>query len=121
MDNVIEHLKRRSEFLRVANMRSKWVTHGLILQFANILNSSSTNKYQEVNKNFRVGFTCSKKIGNAVARNLAKRRLRAVATTILPIHASPDYDYVLIGRKETLHRPFDLLLQDLRTALEHVV
>jgi ribonuclease P protein component len=46
----------------------------------------------------RVGFTCSKKVGNAVARNRAKRRLREIARLILPTSGQPGHDYVLIGR-----------------------
>jgi len=68
----------------------------------------------------RVGFTCSKKVGNSVARNRAKRRLRAAAAELLPSLAQPGFDYVLIGRQETLRRPYGLLLQDLRTALKRV-
>jgi ribonuclease P protein component len=67
-----------------------------------------------------VGFTCSKKVGNAVARNRAKRRLREAARQILTGEAAMGHDYVLIGRQETLRRPFVLLLQDLRTALKRV-
>ena len=66
----------------------------------------------------RIGFTCSKKVGNAVARNRAKRRLREVARLILPDHGTPGVDYVLIGRREaTATRDFTALQADLRTAL----
>ena len=69
----------------------------------------------------RVGFTCSKKVGNAVARNRAKRRLREVARLALPDHARPGWDYVLIGRAgQTATREFDELLSDLRAALAKV-
>jgi ribonuclease P protein component len=69
----------------------------------------------------RVGFTCSKKVGNAVARNRAKRRLREIARAVLPEMAQPGWDYVLVGRKDsTAARPFDLLLSDLRVALERL-
>ena len=67
----------------------------------------------------RVGFTCSKKVGNAVARNRAKRRLREVARLILPTLGQPGWDYVLIGRAhETAARPFHDLQGDLRYALK---
>lgn len=67
----------------------------------------------------RVGFTCSKKVGNAVARNRAKRRLREVARSILPVEGRPGWDYVLIGRAgATADRPYASLLQDLRYALK---
>lgn len=65
----------------------------------------------------RIGFTVSKKVGNAVARNRAKRRLRAAAAAVLPVRAAPGMDYVLIGRQATLARPFDELKADLATAL----
>jgi len=66
----------------------------------------------------RVGFTCSKKVGNAVARNRAKRRLRAAAREVLPRLGRPGWDYVLIGRPdETASRPFALLLAELEDAL----
>lgn len=69
----------------------------------------------------RVGYTCSKKVGNAVARNRAKRRLRAAAAEILPGSARPGWDYVLIGRAETTaSRPFAALLDDLSSAVSRV-
>ena len=66
----------------------------------------------------RIGYTCSKKVGNAVARNRAKRRLRAVAQDVLPDAGHPGWDYVLIGRAEqTANLPFATLCADLRAAL----
>lgn len=69
----------------------------------------------------RVGFTCSKKVGNAVARNRAKRRLREIARLVLPSAGRDGYDYVLVGRPgTTAARNFEALLDDLRRALEKV-
>ena len=65
-----------------------------------------------------IGFTCSKKVGNAVARNRAKRRLREIARLELPFHGKPGFDYALIGRAEaTATREFETLRDDLRHAL----
>ena len=69
----------------------------------------------------RVGLTCSKKLGNAVARNRAKRRLRALVRAVMPQAARPGWDYVLIGRPETTAtRPFDQMQADLQRALGQV-
>jgi ribonuclease P protein component len=64
----------------------------------------------------RLGFTCSRKLGGAVARNRARRRLRAAADAVL--RPGPDgWDLVLVGRAATLDRPFPALVADLRAAL----
>ncbi len=101
-------LKKRADFLKAARGR-KIVTPGYILQIRDRKDNDTA---------VRVGFTCSKKVGNAVARNRAKRRLREVARLVLPSHARPGHDYVLIGRAEvTATRPFTIMLDDLREAL----
>lgn len=104
---AFEVLKNRSDFLRAAKGRSKGVTGFHFQAF-----------YRGDEQPPRVGFTCSKKVGNAVARNRAKRRLREIAR-LQPLRAG--WDYVLIGRKEvTATRGFEDLRCDLRKALEAV-
>lgn len=68
----------------------------------------------------RLGLTASKKVGNAVARNRARRRLRALAVELLPDHAAPGHDYVLIARTATLTRPAADLRRDLASALKRL-
>ncbi len=75
----------------------------------------------EPDTGIRVGFTCSKKVGNAVARNRAKRRLREVARALLPTHGHDGWDYVLIGRPDvTATRDFAELKSDLVHALHKI-
>ena len=69
----------------------------------------------------RIGFTASKKIGNAVARNRAKRRLRALARDVLPAMAQPGWDYVLVAKPDaTVSRDYQDMLTDLGFALRSV-
>ena len=66
----------------------------------------------------RLGFTATKKLGNAVTRNRAKRRLRAAAKAVLPLYGEEGNDYVLVARPGTLTRDFDGILADLAGALK---
>jgi ribonuclease P protein component len=103
-------LKRRSDFVRAAGALRQG-TPGFLLQ-------ARPRSPDEGARGIRVGFTCSRKVGNAVARNRAKRRLRAIARLVLPLAGRDGWDYVLIGRPEaTATHPFTALQDDLRRAL----
>lgn len=108
----LSRLKTRADFLRVAAARARAVRPGLILQAA--------PQPANVVETPRVGFTASKRVGNAVVRNRAKRRLRAAAASVLPLHGRPDTDYVLIARAGTGERVYAELLADLEGALRQL-
>jgi len=114
---VVPRLKRRSEFLRVAGARRKAVLRGLILQARR---HAASDRISGSVPPIRVGFTVSRKVGNAVARNRARRRLRAAVELVMPAHAKGGHDFVVIGRAETLRRPFTALVADLKAALERL-
>ena len=110
--SVLPRLKRRPEFLRVAATRSKWVAPGLIVQVRR-------RPLDEVDTDdARIGFTVSRKVGNSVKRNRARRRLKAAADIMMTKHAQGGMDFVIIGRKNALTRPFTALMADMTTALK---
>ena len=105
----LDVLRKRADFLR-ASRAARYATQGFVLQMR-IRDPGEA-------EGIRVGFTCSKKVGNAVARNRAKRRLREVARLTLRHLGRDDCDYVLIGRRDkTAGLPFDTLTSDLARAV----
>ena len=111
MSVSVSRLKRRDEFLRVAAGRRKWAAPGLVLQ---VLRRDGDAE------DVRVGFTVSKKVGGAVERNRVKRRLRAAVDRLVPAHARPGLDYVVIGRRQALGRKFPDLVADLEAAMRRL-
>lgn len=102
-------LAKRADFLAAARA-ARVSTPGFTIQYRHRRDSEAEGK--------RVGFTCSKKVGNAVARNRAKRRLREIARLVLPAHGRDGFDYVLIGRRDaTAECDFSQMLDDLKNAL----
>jgi len=117
----IVRLTRRSEFLHAAAAGRKSAMPGLVLQAVcpagqPVQGGDSEDRDAPI----RVGFTASRRVGGAVARNRAKRRLRAAVARVMPGHAKAGQDYVVIARAATLHRGFEDLLRDLATALTRV-
>jgi len=113
---ALTRLKRRAEFLRVAGTKRRWVAPGLILQVAPS-SSAATESPASVP---RIGFTASRKVGGAVVRNRARRRLKAAVAALMPLHAAPGHDYVLVARGETARRPYVDLMTDLETGLRRL-
>ncbi|MEM6619297.1 MAG: ribonuclease P protein component [Pseudomonadota bacterium] len=124
----IQTMRARAQFL-ACNGKARQGTEGFMLLARargdggtnDGLGSGAKGSGPTSGRSVNVGFTCSKKVGNAVARNRAKRRLREAARLTLPAHAQGGWDYVLIGRPETTAKlPFEKLCADLVWALARV-
>lgn len=115
--STIPRLKKRSDFLRVAAYQRKVVMPTMIVQLAE---RSQIDKNGAPLPSLRVGFTASRKVGNAVKRNRARRRLRAVVQAVCPSLVSSREDMVLIARSATVTAPFTVLLRDFHQALNRL-
>ena len=112
----IVRLKRRPEFLAVAASGRRWVAPAFILQAAP---RSTTDTFPS--GDIGIGFTATKRIGNAVRRNRAKRRLREAARLLAGDKVVTDHNYVLVARSEVLTCAFQTILSDLETAFSRVL
>ena len=110
---MLERLRTRRQFLRVAANRRKWAAPGMVLQVA-----PQPPDDRSRSDGPRYGLTVSRRVGNAVVRNRVRRRLRAIAEEVLPQLAAPGNDYVLIGRQGSIERGFDALRKDLEGGLK---
>lgn len=105
-------LKRRAEFLRVRN-GLRFVTAAFVLEARQRADAGPSDPP-------KFGFTASRKVGGAVVRNRARRRLKEAVRLHAEGAARPGFDYVLIARAGTLQRRFADLVEDLRLALDRI-
>jgi ribonuclease P protein component len=105
----MERMKRRQDFIAAAKAVSQPMP-AFILQL----------RQRGDVEGPRVGFTCTKKLGNAVMRNRIKRRLREAVRLSFPPIAQIGCDYVVIGRSAAENRPFETLQADLISAMSRI-
>jgi ribonuclease P protein component len=104
---TIQRLKIRPQFLAAA--KGPYLSRGAVV--VQMLDRADESPH------IGVGFTATRKVGGAVVRNRAKRRLREAARRLVPLHGRPGHDYVLIARMGATTRPWERLLDDVKTAL----
>ena len=104
---VIERMRKRPQFLACAKAPS--CARGAV-----VVQARDRSDGQAV---VRAGFTATKRVGGAVVRNRAKRRMREAARQLLPDLATPGFDYVFIARGGAPDRPWPRLLDDVKSAL----
>lgn len=107
----IERLRKRPDFLACA--KAPACARGAVMIQARPRPTAEDGAESTI----RAGFTATKRIGGAVERNRAKRRLREAARLLLPAHASPGFDYVFVARGGVTSRPWPRLLDDVKSAL----
>lgn len=103
----LARITKRPDYLAVAGTRRKWVTPSFILQAKPGTGDSPP----------KAGFTVSKKVGKAVIRNKARRRLKEATRAILPQYGQMGWTYVVIGRPAAPGYNFEKLQADLKWAL----
>ena len=102
-------LRQRADFLKLHSTGQKWVTPAFVIQLLAVPDSEVQTA--------SIGFTATKKLGNAVIRNRCKRRLRALCDEVIPFYNTTGIQLVIIARSDTLTRDFTLLAKDLNWAL----
>ena len=107
---MIRVLQRRADFVAAANSGFKFVKPTLLVQLRPATSASD----------IRIGFTATKKLGNAVVRNRVKRRMRAAAARLVPQYGRTGCDYVFIGREAAIVCAFDDLIRDMKHALKRL-
>jgi len=117
---ALDRLKKRSEFLAVAGTNRRYTTPGLVLQARQTTSDEHVGigELRAQRSAVRVGFTATKKVGNAVVRNRARRRLRAAVAEVMDGFTARPADLVLVARQGTITRPYGDLKNDLRLALK---
>lgn len=115
-------IKKSAEFKKVSNRNQKFHAKSLLLLTAHTpkIYNFNSDKGQNADNFCRVGYTVSKKVGNAVKRNLSKRRLRQAVDKLAPRFCRSNYDYVIIAKKEMVEADFNKVYSDLKFCLKRI-
>lgn len=109
----LNRITQRPDYLKIAATKRRWVTPTMLVQYMPPKNQDNSDLIPPA-----IGFTVTKKVGNAVIRNRMRRRLKDAASRLLPNYGQQGARYVLVGREGGIDASFDKILKDLRWALE---
>lgn len=115
-------ITKSAEFQKIAKKNDKFHSKTILLltsptpsfYFQDKLNKKNAAEF------CRIGYTVSKTVGNAVTRNLAKRRLREIVRELIPQYAKLQMDYVIIARREIATAEFKKIYDDLKFCLKRI-
>lgn len=110
-------LKKRQDFVEMSKKGSKLATKGVVVE------CYSDTESNDINDVAKLGFTASKKVGNSVYRNKAKRRLKESVRLVMarnPRLFKDGYHYNFIARYSTISRDFEALIRDIKFALHNI-
>ena len=131
----LARMKKRGDFQRLTASPSKYFTPSLVIQAAacrpnaiateanlalspnQVVPDTDQAKIRDTKIQGQLGFTASRKVGNAVMRNRAKRRMRAASDLVMSGRVREDWDFVLVARQATATRSWSELLADLELGL----
>ena len=103
----IDKITKRSDYLRAS--KSKYFrSNSFIIQFYNRVDDLEP----------RYGVTATKKIGNAIKRNKAKRRIRNLVKDLLPKYGKSGYDYVFIAKENLINEDWEVLKEESTSVLK---
>ena len=117
--NKLDRLKTRKQFVALRDCDMKIVTPFFVIQYARTEDHASL-ACLAVSQNAAVGFTVTKKLGNAVRRNRIKRRLRSIVQEVFPEYAHRGYAYVVIGRYRAYDADYSTLIRHAKTSLQRI-
>ena len=114
---LIETIKKRANFLAIGKENISYYSKSTLI----LATKTSAFYLKDPNQKLvRIGYTVTKKIGNAVVRNKCKRRYREIFRKLAPELAKINYDYVILARKEILNSDFSKIESDVKFCLNGI-
>ncbi len=113
---IIQTIKKRSDFIKISKKNTSFYSKTTL-----ILTGPTLHNNLEQEKDFiRVGYTVTKKTGNAVFRNKCKRRYRAIFKELAPEFCQNHFDYVILARKDIKNADFKKIRSDIKFCLRGI-